>query len=165
MGAAASPPPPLPLRPHARLTAFARPAARRCLQLGHSGMQDSNSPVELAALSRGGINTDALTRQAQPGACVRDPFWCRGSRLQAPRGRQASRAPFAAQAAPVACRLSPRCCAHPLAGAVVLYGVAPSDRYAVVPDSAPGADEVPSVPEAATVPQAGAVPDSKRQKV
>ena len=37
-------------------------------QLGHSGMQDCNAPVELAALSAGAINADAFTRDARPGA-------------------------------------------------------------------------------------------------
>ena len=42
--------------------------------------------------------------------------------------------------------------------AVVAYGIAPSDRYAVVPDS---------VPESATddVPQQPNAPESKRQKM
>jgi hypothetical protein len=62
--------------------------------------------------------------------------------------------------------------------AVVAYGVAPSDRYAVVPDSEPGADAVPqfsTVPEvpvedeaaAAAVPDTvpDTVPDAKRLRV
>ncbi|KAI3438258.1 hypothetical protein D9Q98_000694 [Chlorella vulgaris] len=61
---------------------------------------------------------------------------------------------------------------------VVAYGVAPSDRYAVVPDSEPGADAVPqfsTVPEvpvgdeaaAAAVPDTlpDTVPDAKRLRV
>ena len=45
---------------------------------------------------------------------------------------------------------------------VVMYSVAPSDRYAVVPDSAPGDSDA-----AAEVPASGgaAVPEAKRQKV
>jgi hypothetical protein len=48
----------------------------------------------------------------------------------------------------------------------VTYSVAPSDRYAVVPDSVPDADGVPQigkVPDMVAMP--GSVPDVKRQKV
>jgi hypothetical protein len=50
-------------------------------------------------------------------------------------------------------------CSRPFSpAAVVAYGIAPSDRYAVVPDS---------VPESATddVPQQPNAPESKRQKM
>jgi hypothetical protein len=45
----------------------------------------------------------------------------------------------------------------PAVTAAVSYGVSPSDRYAVVPDSVP--DNSPALPEPATV------PDAKRAKV
>ena len=38
------------------------------LQLGHGGTQDANLPVMVPALSRGSINTQAFTQEAQPGA-------------------------------------------------------------------------------------------------
>lgn len=44
---------------------------------------------------------------------------------------------------------------------MVLYSVAASDRYAVVPDSAPGDGEAGE----GTVPGSASVPDAKRQKM
>lgn len=78
-------------------------------QLGNGSTQDTNLPVEVPTLSRGGISLDAFTRDARPA---------------------------------------------------VLYGVSPSDRYAVVPDSAPADVDMVGAPL-----PAGAVPDAHWQRM
>ena len=83
-------------------------------QLGHSSTQDCNTPVEVPALSAGGIDVEALMRAAQP---------------------------------------------------VAMFSVAPSDRYAVVPDSdgGGGGDGLVSASGRDEVPDASR--DAKRPKV
>ena len=141
-------------------------------QLGTGGTQDSNVPVEILALSVGSINLDAFTQEARPGGWQRagkgrSRGWGRTGRWECGRrtSQNAWRSAHAASQLLFPCpHALPFALAMPLPPPPVgVQGVAPSDRYAVVPDSAPPSNEAGGTLQPSS---AAAVPEpNKRQKV